>query len=41
MAVVPAERNYLLNPRHPDFNRIQIGAPISLEVDTRLLRNLA
>ena len=40
-AVVPAERNYLLNPRHPDFNRIQIGAPLSLEVDTRLLRNLA
>jgi RES domain-containing protein len=40
-AVVPAERNYLLNPRHPDFTRIQIGAPLSLEVDTRLLRNLA
>ncbi len=40
-AVVPAERNYLLNPRHPNFTRIQIGAPLSLEVDTRLLRNLA
>ncbi|CAM5525301.1 RES family NAD+ phosphorylase [Thauera mechernichensis] len=40
-AVVPAERNYLLNPRHPNFTRIQIGAPLSLEVNTRLLRNLA
>ena len=40
-AVVPAERTYLLTPRHPDFTRIQIGAPLSLEVDTRLLRNLA
>lgn len=40
-AVVPAERNYLLNPRHPDFTHIEIRAPLSLDVDTRLLRNLA
>ncbi len=40
-AVVPAERNFLLNPRHPDFARITIGAPQSLQTDTRLLRNLA
>lgn len=39
-AVVPAERNYLLNPRHPDFARIVIGEPQSLQTDTRLLRNL-
>lgn len=39
-AVVPAERNYLLNPRHPDFARIAIGEPQSLQTDTRLLRNL-
>lgn len=39
-AVLPAERNYLLNPGHPDFARIQIGEPQSLQVDTRLLRNL-
>lgn len=39
-AVVPAERNYLLNPRHPDFARIVIGKPQSLQTDTRLLRNL-
>jgi RES domain-containing protein len=38
-AVVPAERNYLLNPRHPDFARILIGEPQSLETDMRLLRN--
>ncbi len=38
--VVPAERNYLLNPRHPDFARIAIGEPQSLVTDTRLLRNL-
>lgn len=38
--VVPAERNYLLNPRHPDFARIAIGEPQSLATDTRLLRNL-
>ncbi|MDD3354921.1 RES family NAD+ phosphorylase [Zoogloea sp.] len=39
-AVVPAERSYLLNPRHPDFARIMIGEPQSLQTDTRLLRNL-
>jgi len=40
-AVVPAEHNYLLNPRHPDFARIVIGAPKALDVDVRLLRNLS
>lgn len=39
-AVLPAERNYLLNPRHPDFKRIKIGKPQSLQADTRLLRNM-
>ncbi len=39
-AVVPAERNYLLNPLHPDFARIQFGQPQGLLTDTRLLRNL-
>ena len=39
-AVVPAERNYLLNPLHPDFARIRFGQPQSLLTDTRLLRNL-
>ncbi|MCO5112372.1 MAG: RES family NAD+ phosphorylase [Burkholderiaceae bacterium] len=39
-AVLPAERNILLNPRHPDFARIAMGTPESLQTDTRLLRNL-
>ena len=39
-AVVPAEHNYLLNPHHPDFARIVIGASQALDVDLRLLRNL-
>lgn len=40
-AVLPAERNYLLNPRHPAFSRIVVGEAQSLAVDTRLLRNLS
>lgn len=40
-AVVPAERSYLLNPRHPDFSRIIIGEPEALETDLRLMRNLS
>lgn len=40
-AVLPGERNYLLNARHPDFARIRIGASELLDVDTRLLRNLS
>lgn len=39
-AVVPGERNLLLNPCHPDFSRIAQGAPQFLQTDTRLLRNL-
>lgn len=39
-AVVPAERNYLLNPQHRDFAKIALGKPQSLQTDTRLLRNL-
>lgn len=40
-AVLPAERNYLLNPRHPDFARIIMGEPEALETDLRLMRNLS
>lgn len=39
-AVVPAERNLLINPHHRDFSRITIGDAQSLQTDTRLLRNL-
>ena len=36
-AVVPAESNFLLNPAHPDFGKISIGAPERLFMDRRLL----
>lgn len=35
-ALVPSEPNYLLNPAHPDFAEIRIGAPEALQVDRRL-----
>jgi RES domain-containing protein len=37
-AIVPAESNYLLNPVHPDFKRIKIGKPTTVETYLRLLR---
>ena len=40
-AVVPAERNYLLNPGHPDFARIVMGEPEALDTDFRLMQPLA
>lgn len=39
-AVVPAERNFLINPLHPDFLKIAIGEAEALETDVRLLRRL-
>jgi RES domain-containing protein len=35
-AVVPVETNYLLNPRHPQMKRIQIGSPRPFALDERL-----
>ncbi len=37
-AVVPAETNYLLNPKHPDFAKISIGEPQELVTDLRLIK---
>jgi RES domain-containing protein len=37
-AVVPAESNYLLNPEHPDFVHVEIGAREEWLTDPRLLR---
>ncbi|MCS4195104.1 RES domain-containing protein [Salinibacter ruber] len=34
--VVPAEHNYLINPRHPEFEELEIGAPRPLALDPRL-----
>lgn len=36
-AVVPEERNYLLNPNHEQFSLITIGPPIPYKIDPRLL----
>ena len=36
--VIPTETNYLLNPRHPSFARIEIGAPEAFVTDLRLIR---
>ena len=35
-AVVPGQRNVLLNPRHPDFGRIRAGRPERFALDARL-----
>ncbi|MET1084310.1 MAG: RES family NAD+ phosphorylase [Burkholderiales bacterium] len=37
-AIVPHESNYLLNPLHPAFKRINIGEPNVVETDLRLIR---
>ena len=35
-AVVPQERNYLLNPAHPRFREIKTGKPEPLSLDSRM-----
>jgi len=35
-AVVAGETNYLLNPRHPDFGKLRLGAPEPFLFDVRL-----
>ena len=37
-AILPAEHNFLLNPRHPDFRRLVIGKPSPFRFDPRLTR---
>ena len=39
--VLPAESNYVLNPRHPDIGRVTFGAPVPLALDPRLARHQA
>ncbi len=34
--IVPSERNYLLNPAHPDFSRIRFFPPRPFTFDRRL-----
>jgi RES domain-containing protein len=35
-AVLQTERNFVLNPRHPDFQKIRIGPKMELNLDPRL-----
>jgi len=35
--IVPEEPNYILNPSHPQFSGVQIGAPVVCSIDPRLL----
>ena len=36
-AVVPGEHNFLVNPRHPDFDRLAIGVAEPFAFDERLV----
>jgi RES domain-containing protein len=36
-AISPADTNFLLNPRHPDFKRIHTHPPIDYNFDPRLV----
>jgi RES domain-containing protein len=35
-SIVPLEKNYLLNPAHPDYSRITLGMPERFVFDERL-----
>jgi RES domain-containing protein len=36
-AISPADTNFLLNPKHPDFKSIRIQTPIDYDFDPRLV----
>ncbi len=35
-AIVPSEKNFLLNPKHPEFHRIRIGRALPFVFDPRM-----
>lgn len=37
-AIVPTEKNFLVNPAHPDFKKLKIGSPTKFEFDPRLIK---
>ena len=37
-AILPAEHNFLLNPRHPDFAKLVFAKPSPFRLDPRLAR---
>lgn len=39
-SVVPAESNFLFNPRHLDFHKLRIGKTIAFRFDQRLSQQL-
>ena len=38
-SIVPLEKNYLLNPAHQDWNKINLGEPQTFAFDERLKKN--
>jgi len=38
-AIVPQERNYLINPGHPGFRKIKIGKPKRFSLDPRFRKS--
>ncbi len=36
--IIDTEFNYLVNPAHPDFVKIDIADPVPFSLDVRLLR---
>jgi RES domain-containing protein len=39
-AVVHLEHNFVINPLHPEFPAIQIGRPVDLLIDSRIVEKL-
>jgi len=37
-AIIPEEQNVLLNPAHPDFEKLKLGNAEKFEFDSRLLK---
>lgn len=35
-AIIPTEQNFLLNPKHPDFAKLQFGKAVPFHYDSRL-----
>ena len=39
-ALVPLERNYLINPVHRDFRKIKLSGPVDFEFEPRLMQSV-
>ena len=37
-SLIPAEHNYILNPKHPEFAKLRLGDAVPYRYDSRLLR---